>query len=304
MKTCCCIGLCLLWIGNITALDWPEYEEFSGEDIAHLRQTLQNPKETKEFLIDEFVAEHSLWPDEIPLFKQKFDVRDEIIRPVLLDILRESAQKTGWEMPPSRNDDPADVFDDKRRLLKSIVWLGTFADEPAKKILSDIAADDAKDRYYRDLAVQAYLYCADAQEVKDILMRYIEEKGRDWKNISWSPLYAFAEGAYRATTDEAKREAILAVLYVVMAQEENKDTFSYRDKKLAHMSKEYATSSQRLTMLKRISKLPPSKGRDTDNDLNAALESYKSRKTFTSVSTNLTELMARDFRKPTRKGGQ
>ncbi|MCL1920919.1 MAG: hypothetical protein FWG50_07555 [Kiritimatiellaeota bacterium] len=98
--------------------------------------------------------------------------------------------------------------------------------------------------------------------------------------------------------DPQKREAIVASLIVALAREENKDIFSYRDKQLAERSKDYATSAQRLDMLKRMSKLPPSKARDTDPDLKKALASFRFRFFKTNVSTNLTELMARDFGKP------
>jgi len=50
--------------------------------------------------------------------------------------------------------------------------------------------------------------------------------------------------------------------------------------------------------------MEPLSNHHTEETLNAALESFKSLTTLTSVSTNQTELMARDFRKPTGKRGQ
>ncbi|MCL1921432.1 MAG: hypothetical protein FWG50_10230 [Kiritimatiellaeota bacterium] len=75
-------------------------------------------------------------------------------------------------------------------------------------------------------------------------------------------------------------------------------SYSYRDKQLAERSREYATSAQRLAMLQRMSKQSPPKGSDTYNDLKKALASFRFRLFKTNVSTNLTELMARDFGKP------
>ena len=84
----------------------------------------------------------------------------------------------------------------------------------------------------------------------------------------------------------------------LLAREEDKNNFAQTDKWLAERNKEYATSSQRLAMLQRMSKLPPSPFSDTDPDINAALKSFRFRLFKTSVSTNMTELMARDFSKP------
>ena len=101
-----------------------------------------------------------------------------------------------------------------------------------------------------------------------------------------------------AVDDPQKREAILATVIALLAREESKDRFAEMDKQVARRNKEYATSSQRLAMVQRMSKLPPSRGRDTDYDINAALKSFRFRLFKTNVSTNMTELMSRDFSKP------
>jgi len=75
-------------------------------------------------------------------------------------------------------------------------------------------------------------------------------------------------------------------------------SYSYRDKQLAERSREYATSAQRLAMLQRMSKQSPPKGSDTYNDLKKAQASFRFRFFKTNVSTNLTELMSRDFTQP------
>ena len=256
MKTSCCLGLCLFLTGNVFSADWSHYESYSDENVANLREILQNPEKAKEFLTDEFAASHALWQSEIPLFKMKFDVQDEIIRPLLLDILRESAQKVGWETPLSWQDDSMDVIADKRRLYGAIAWLGACADEPTKKLLLDIAMDGTKDTFYREPAVWAcLLYHADAQEIKNILIRYLVEANKESRlhNV----IYAFAEEAYRATTDEMKREAILASFSVAVAQTKNKWAFERLDNFLTQNSKEYAESSQRKAALQQMNLQPP-----------------------------------------------
>ena len=140
----------------------------------------------------------------------------------------------------------------------------------------------------------AYIRNADAQQARDALVCFfIDMKGKHYAPYS-SAIAAYDE----SEGDPQKREAIVASLIVALAREENKDIFVRKDKQLAERSREYATSAQRLDMLKRMSKLPPSKARDTDPDLKKALASFRFRFFKTNVSTNLTELMARDFGKP------
>jgi len=302
MNTSYCIGLCLLLAGNAIAssMVWEEYyENCPDEDIAYLTEYFNDPEHFKEFLMS-LGDNRVFWPENIPLFKKKFDVQDKVARPVLLDIYRESLLKARWM--PFSPDDTVDVRSSKRGLFHSIEWMGLFADEPVKQLLLGIATDDSADSFYRGPAIRGYLRCASAQNARDVLVRLLTGTGTV---ANHSEIYKSAILAYdEAEDDPQKREAILASMSVLLARESEKWLFVSVDKDVAKRSREYAESSQRLAILKRINKLPPSTNYGTDNDLNAALESYKSRKTFTSVSTNQTELMARDFRKPTGKRGQ
>ena len=180
------------------------------------------------------------------------------------------------------------------RLLYSIEFLGYCADEPVKRLLLDIANDETKAQIYRIWAVTASIQCADAQEVRDVLIRFIVDVKVDPYD-AWLAAFSVYD---RAEDNPQKREAILATLIVLLARsEESKRILVEMDGKLAKRNTEYATSSQRLAMLQRINKLPPSKALKTEPDLKAALKSFRFRFFKTNVSTNMTELMTRDFRK-------
>jgi hypothetical protein len=165
----------------------------------------------------------------------------------------------------------------------------------------DIAADAQKGENLRMNAIRSYLYRADAQETKDALVRFLVG---DMKAFSLTPsIYECALNTYdEAEKDPLKREAIVASLAVALAREESRANFMSVDKNFAVRNKEYAESSQRLAILQRMNRLPPSKSYGDGGNLDSVIKPLQSRTTFTSVSTNLTELMARDFRKPKEKG--
>jgi len=290
MRALCCIGLSLLLAGG--AFSQRRIEDMTDEEAAYLKDRLKDPGTLKGFLEDNFSGNHSIWPDEITLFKRKFGLADDTLRGILTDICHETARKTEWR--PFQDGDPEETLFNKRRLSRSIKWLGYCADEPTKDFLMEVATDGTKAWDYRAAATVAYIQCADANQVRDAIARFFidVEEGRYAPDASTFQVYDDSEG------DPQKREAIVASLIVALAREGDKNIFSCRDKQLAERSREYATSAQRLDMLKRMSKLPPSKARDTDPDLKKALAAFRFRFFKTNVSTNLTELMARDFGKP------
>jgi len=293
-KLLCCIG-CLLFAGNVVSQNAPSrYDSYTDEEVARTREAYKNPENLKETLM-RILANSPSWDEDVLLFKQKFDVADDTLRTVLLDIYKSVQHLRGV---PFQDGEPKEITDDKKRLSRSISWLGYCADESAKELLMDIATNGTEDKWLRSNAIIAYIQRADAQQVRDALARFLIGDMKVNPYITY--LYTF--GAYdEAESDPQKREAIVASLIVALTREDNKSRFAKMDKELAARSKEYAESSQRLAMVQRMSKLPPSQSRDTDPDLKTALDSFQSLTKLTSVSTNLTELMARDFRKPPEK---
>ena len=102
--------------------------------------------------------------------------------------------------------------------------------------------------------------------------------------------------------DEQKQDAILSTLYVAVAQDE--DLFVRMDEYLQTKSTKYADSSQRLAMLQRTNQIPPDIPSGIRDNLKSALKSLQTRTSFTSISTNLTELLERDFSEPKNKTPQ
>jgi len=295
-----CVGLFLLLAGNAVSQDPSRFDHYTDEHVAWVREFYKDPENLKKSLMDGFTSDHFADGEEIPFYRQKFGITDDtLLCPILIDIYK-SAEHVGKDIP-KWSGVPWERIENQRRLYSSIVWLGYCADEPAKRLLLDIACDDTKYINYRLVAIMAYLQRADAQQARDTLVRVLIG---DMQVKPYSAyLYAF-EVYDESESDPLKREAIIASLMVALAREENKVEFAERDKMLAARNKEYATSTQRLAMVQRMSKLPPSQSRDTDPDLKAALKSFRFRFFKTNVSTNLTELMARDFTKPLEEGKQ
>ena len=294
-----CIGLCLLLTGNVVSQDrvryedWIRFEEITDEGLAWARDTYNQPETLKKNLTSsEGGLDLDLW--EIPFLIRKFNIAEDTLRRVLMEVCHEMAETTGWES--YRHDNQQDgLVHDKRNLQQAIEWLGYCADETGKEFLMAVASDGTKGDIYRTAAVRAYLQRADARQARDALVRFFS----DTKGIPYAP-YSSAIAVYDESEGDAQKcEAIAASLIVALARESHRGLFYDTDKKLAMRSKEYATSAQRLAMLKRMSKLPPTNGYgDSAKSLDPALASFRFRLFKTNVSTNLTELMARDFGKP------
>ena len=291
MKTLCCIGVCLMLAGAAAS---QEQEAGLDERLAQAREAYKDPEKLKATLMRIFAIDDRVLDPrkEIPIFKQKYHVSDETMRTALMSIY-ESVRHLGDD--PAHSDEPRETIYDKRRLFCSLEWLGFCADGATKELLMRWATDGTKANDYRVPAIDAYIRCADAQQVRDALIRFLIDMRVDPYGTYLQAFAVYDE------SDVQKREAITASLVVALSREEDKGRFADMDKKLAKRSKEYAESSQRKAMVERMSKLPPGLYRDTDPDLKAALESFKALPKLTSVSTNLTELMARDFRKPPEK---
>ena len=284
MKKVCVsmMAVCLTVTGLLASPspnDPPYFEQWPEEMVASHREAFKDAAKLREHL--EHVTDPSrfektgwwLWEQDMKGFGQKFNVSDEDMEAALLDVYRTSPR-------PS-----------------VIRWLGFCAGEKGKKILWDVASDSTQDKDIRTCAINAYLCRADAQETRDVLVRFLIGDMREFRpNVTYQyAMYAFD------TADDLKRQAILSSVFVALAREDNRLNFMAVDNGLAKRSKEYAESSQRLTILQRMNKLPPCKSYGDGSSLDPVIEPLKALPKRTNVSTNLTELMARDFRKPPEK---
>ena len=270
------------------------FNKFTAEEVANLREDFKDAEKLERFLNNLLGTEYDY--ETPPLFKQKFDVEDSVMQAALMIMIRRTSAIVGWGTQPRYSYTREEMYlrNIQNRLFQAIMWLSCCADAEAKRFLMDIATDGTKWESYRREAIGAYLFRADAQETRDALARFLIGDMR----IAPYDTYLQVMMAYDAVEDDPQKcEAIVVSLIVALARESDKWTFVEIDEKLAKRSKEYAESSQRLAMVQRISNLPPSP-QSRNPDMKAVLESFQSLTKLTSVSTNLTELMARDFRKP------
>jgi len=185
-------------------------------------------------------------------FKQLFELSDEAMQTMLMEIIRESSAIAGWTQhnPGGSNERTIDFAN--AYLREAIAWLGFCANTEGKKFLMDIITDGEKNNSYRSRAIGSYLYRANAQETQDALTRFFADDIKDV--ITPFSLYYTAMGAYdNAENDPQKRKAIIAEL----SKENNKKTFDEMDKRLAERNKRYAESPQRKATLERMK--PPKK---------------------------------------------
>ena len=309
MKNACVCVVVLLLVGNGVSQGWDDFFKDTSEGkIASWKEEFKAPENLRNALKKNLTSLRSVYPfHSISDFKKRFDVKDEDIRTALAEVYRELAHKLA---STTREENPS--FDsDAHGCSQAVYCMGDFADEPMKRFLLGLAMDNTALMAPRGAAVGAYLRCADVQEVKEFCVSiFFCEKQRypDYVRdavMTYMPYEKEGE-------DGRKREVVLATLYVVAAQAEDWAQFKRLDGFLrAREDKDYLTSHQRLALLKRHSASepepepmvhPPNMNATPTVSLKERL-SYMQGKTesFTSISTNLTELMARDFTKPPEK---
>jgi len=274
MRTSCCIGLCLLMASYAISQEWADYfKPNSEEKIASWKADFKDAEKLKEALKQRLILGH-IFPDNnnIPAFKEKFGVTDESIR---------SALKSIYEAP------------DKAVFFNSVEAMCAFADERMKPFLLEAATDRATQPGPRQAAIWKYLRLANAEEVKNFFVIILMDK-TEFSNDMKDALTSLPN----RDADEQKREAIIASLRVVAAQEEDWKRFEYWDFVLMSRDKDYALSRQRVELLKKHAASEPADAESHQiTTLKDRLAEIQTRATFTNVSTNLTDLIKRDFRK-------
>ena len=119
-----------------------------------------------------------------------------------------------------------------------------------------IVADETKGKIYRHLAICAYIYSADAQQMRNALARFLIEKRSDSFAI-----YQHAKEVYNtAENDAAKRAAIVeALTAAALVREEDRGHFAVADKEFAELDAEYAQSPRRQAALQLLGLQPEKK---------------------------------------------
>lgn len=267
---------------------WPEcYENSTPESIAFKSDAFRDPAKLKAELWHFLPINGRFDFKEFPWFKSTFDVRDEVLRPVLLAIYKEARMKN--------LDDPNNGLD-MLRAKRSLTGLGLCADDATKQLLLGIASQFSDVMDIRMRALAAYLQASNAEEAKNALLRFLVEGDR-MDSMARLGVYGYARMAYDVASPE-KKAAILAALIAAANKEEGKIEFMKVDKILAERSAAYRRSRERLAMLERHSLEPPTNNLYTDRDLKAGLEECRKYKVHTSISTNIADLKTRNFNLP------
>jgi len=212
-------------------------EKFPDEKVNRLQQEFKDAERLKEYFEGLFMT-LGFMSEVPPRFRQKFGVPEEIMQTALMNIIRESSEKVGWES--LKKDDSDDVAEAKFLLITAVGWLSACADAETKRFLMGIAVDGTKGSWHRTNAIRAYLRRADTQETRDGLVAFLVDKRLDVSSAYWHAFEVYDE----IKDDTQKREAIVSALSVALAQESDRGLFADTDKKLAERSKGYAKSPQ------------------------------------------------------------
>lgn len=236
------------------------------------------------------------------LLWQDYDIKasgvtDEQFHRVLMDLYREAEDK--WPTLTPNTDE----WNYNQKVVEGVLGcLPMCGDRADKTFLLDYADSKEKDSVTRAIAVSSYLRIANAEEARDALIRFLVGKER-MGSLERLSIYNYAKVSFEVSASAEKRAAILAALVSAANREEGKIEFMKADRILAERSAAYLRSRERLAMLERHSLEPPTANVHTDRDLKAALEEARQFQARTSVSTNLTALMARDFNQPLSDDG-
>jgi len=253
---------------------------FAGIDDASLKERLV------EYY---FYAGHdSVW-QEFDTFKKQNAVSDEQLHRVLMAVYRETGDNRPALTPQS------DEWKRNQGIAESVVrWLPKCGNVPVKDFLLDHMTAKEADGHIRQQAILAYLRVANAEEAKNILLRFLI--GEDRMDLGGrSSICRYAQTAFM-DADAAKRAAILESLYVALSREENKCNFHVYDDVLSDLSSDYANSRQRLAILQKLINAPPLCKADESvmPNLTAKLKELQKTRRTTNINTNLAAVMPRD----------
>ena len=256
---------------------------FAGMDDAKL----------KEWLSGNFTAPQSMTWEEMGAFKEQYAVADDQLHRVLMDIYHEAEGK--WSsLAPNTSE-----WNNNSRTVEGVIgWLPKCGGIQVKGFLMDYAASKENDSWLRSLAVLSYLRVANADEARDVLLRYLigEERLDDKMRMV---IYQHAQLAWYEVTEKEKKAAILAALYVALSVESPQWVFRVGDQIVQDISPRYARSRERFALLQKVCSQPFSKHqKQIQQDLESRLRAMRKLKLLTTVNTNLTTVIARDFNKP------
>ena len=254
MSIVCVMVMCLAMSGFSSLLSregyWERLKTHDKKEFDRFQEIFNDPVQLKERFEKNLLVYPHISGKEMIEFKQVFGISDEVMRSILMDIIREVSAKNGWQWENPKFLKEIDIAN--MQLHWAICWLEVCADADAKQFLMDIATDTKKGDVYRRTAAFTYLRCSNAQETRDALTCFFADDMRAVVCPVYGPYNAAIEAYDKAESDLLKREAIVTSLTAALAKEENEKLFIYADKLLTKRSKAYAESPQRKAALQRF----------------------------------------------------
>jgi hypothetical protein len=175
---------------------------------------------------------------------------------------------------------------------RSDIGVGAANEEHSGQYMLDLATDTRFEEMLRFGFLQNYLNAADAEGVKDALIRFLVGDARmKHRHL----VYVYAMAVYGQTDNADTRRAIIAALLVAAGREEVLDVLVELDGMLAARSDTYRRSRQRFALLNWHALKLPTGNPQVDNPLKIALAEVASYWKHTDVNMSLALLQARDF---------
>ncbi len=255
--------------------------------------------ELKGRLIDSYfyTGEGESW-QEFKHFKELSAVTDEQLHRVLMEIYREAEDKLQTLTPDTEE------WNYNLGLVDGVIrWLPKCKGIPVKDFLLAYAASEEKHHHARQAAILSYLRVANAEEARDILLKFLVGKDR-MGEYDRSSIYRYPRIVWDTVSPE-KRAAMFNALCEAAAVESVQWAFDECDSQLIAMCPAYRDSLQRKGMLKRQLSVPfPKYYSELKEKMEKEVERLEKLEKHTSVNTNLATAIARDFNQPLPEEGR
>ena len=237
--------------------------------------------ELKGRLIDSYfyADEGESWQD-FRHFTELSAVTDEQLHRVLMEIYNEADDKLQTLTPGTEE------WNYSLGLVDSVIrWLPSCKGIPIKDFLLAHAASEERHRHIRRAAIISYLRVADAEEARDILLRFLVGEDR-MDDHDRSSIYRYPGGVWNTSSPE-KRAAMFSALCEAAAVEPIQWCFEVCDAQLIAMSPVYKDSRQRKAMLRRQLSTPfPQYYSELKEKMEKEVKRLENSKIHADISTN------------------
>jgi len=255
---------------------------FAGMDDARLKEKL-----TDRLLMllteENFSSRKTGVPDEHYHSELK-EVSDEQFHRVLMELYKEAESK--WTTLTPNTEEWAK---NKQDVIGVLACLSKCGDIPVKDFLLDYVASKEKENFTRTVALSSYLRVADAEEAKDVLLRFLIG-GERMDDYARSSIYVHAKDVWDVSSPD-KKAAILHAFCEAAAFESPQWVFEECDIRLLLMDPAWRESPRRESMLRRQLSLPFSKYyTELETQMEKEIERIEKIKQHSVISTNLASL--------------